>query len=298
VELAEVVERAVETSRPLLEARRHELSEQLPSGSVWLDADPIRLAQVIANLLSNAAKYTDERGLICLSAVEEGPEVVLRVQDNGIGMTADMLPRVFELFTQAEPALDRSHGGLGIGLTLVRLLVELHGGRVEARSDGPGKGSEFIVRLPCLRKPTPLSRRPEPVQAGYSTSSPRRILVVDDNVDAAGSLSALLEHAGHEVRTTHDGPGALEEARTFRPEVVLLDIGLPGMDGYEVAREIRRLTWGNETLLVAVTGYGQEEDRRCSREAGFDAHLVKPVDPEALRALLSASESIVPGTAS
>ncbi len=286
VELADVIARAVETSRPHVDARRQKLTVALPPGPVRLRADLTRLAQVVSNLLNNAAKFTGAGGHIGLT-VEAGPgQVAIRVRDDGVGMTADLLPRVFDLFTQGDRSLARSEGGLGIGLTLVKNLVEIHGGTVEAHSDGPGKGSEFVVQLPAL---------PEgagPVAAGGKgpperrASPRRRVLVVDDNTDSADSLAVLLKVAGHEVRTAYEGPAALRAAAAFRPEVVLLDIGLPRMDGYAVARRLREEV-GLKAALVALTGYGQDEDRCRSQEAGFDAHLVKPVEPAELLALVA-----------
>jgi signal transduction histidine kinase len=288
VELAAVIERAVEISRPLIEARRHELVESPPKGPAWLEADPVRLAQVIANLLNNAAKYTEERGRITLRAEREGAEVVLRVRDNGLGLAPDVLPHVFELFTQDRRTLDRSQGGLGIGLTLVKGLVEMHGGSVQALSEGPGKGSEFVVRLPAKVASGPdQGEDDDPVPSAPAVGS--RVLIVDDNADSAESLAMLLAVRGHEVRTAPDGPAALDAAEEFRPEAVILDIGLPGMDGYEVARRLRGRGLAN-AFLVAVTGYGADEDRLRAEEAGFDAHLVKPADPDTLERLLARPE--------
>jgi CheY-like chemotaxis protein len=281
-----VVAQAVETSRPLVEARRHELTLHGPAGPVWLVADAARLEQVLANLLNNAAKYTEEGGRIGLEVALEDREVVIRVRDTGIGIPAEMLPRVFDLFVQADRSLDRSQGGLGIGLTLVKSLVELHGGRVEARSGGPGQGSEFTVRLPLGAENPEEAPAPAAERAG-SNGRPLRVLVVDDNVDAAASLALLLEAYGHAVQTAHDGRAALALAADFVPQVVLLDIGLPGLDGYAVARQLRRQPGLEGAMLVALTGYGQEEDRRRSREAGLDRHLVKPVDPAELERLLA-----------
>lgn len=282
VELAEVVERAVEISRPLIETRRHELTEVLPREPVYLEADPVRLAQVLANLLNNAAKYTQPGGHIELTAERQGEEVVLRVRDNGVGIAPGMLPRVFDLFAQADRTLDRSQGGLGIGLTLVKSLVELHGGRVEAFSEGLGKGSEFVVRLPVLATPP----SPTPVASVKQGRAGCRVLVVDDNVDSAETLAMLLRVKGHEVRTANDGPTALEKARAYQPDVVFLDIGLPGMDGYEVARRLREQAGRKPVFLAALTGYGRDEDRRLGEEAGFDHYLVKPVEAEDLESLL------------
>jgi two-component system CheB/CheR fusion protein len=284
-ELAAVVGQALETSRPFLDARGHELTVSLPPEPVWLDADPDRLAQVFANLLNNAAKFTPEGGRIELTAERQGRDVVLRVRDNGVGMTGEMLTRAFDLFVQGDRALDRSQAGLGIGLTLARRLVAMHGGSVHAYSDGPGKGAEFVVRLP-VRADAPPAGRASRRDDGPRTS--RRILVVDDNVDAADALAHFLGMSGHQVRTAYGGPEALEAARAYRPETVFLDIGLPGMDGYEVARQLRREVGLEGIVLVAVTGYGQEEDRRRSHAAAIDHHLVKPVDLAALEAVLAA----------
>jgi signal transduction histidine kinase len=287
VDLAAAVARGVETARPLIDARGHELKVALPPEPVRLEADPTRLAQVIGNLLTNAAKYTPEGGHIGLSVERHPGDVVLRVRDDGVGIGADFLPHVFDLFTQDDHSPARSGGGLGIGLTLVKTLVELHGGHVAARSDGPDKGSEFVVWLPAPDRPAPAERRSE--WGVRRLAPPRRVLVVDDNVDAAESLATLLRVERHEVYTAHDGPTALATAEAFRPEVVLLDIGLPQMDGYEVARRLRARAGFEKALLVALTGYGQEEDRRRAAEAGFDAYLVKPADPLALHELLAGS---------
>jgi PAS domain S-box-containing protein len=287
-ELAAVIQTAVETSRPLIAASRHDLTLSLPAEPLVVDCDVTRLAQVFSNLFNNAAKYTEPGGHISLTAERRENEAVVTVRDTGVGIPGEMLKRVFDLFTQVDRSRERAQGGLGIGLTLVQRLVELHGGSVEAQSEGPGRGSAFVVRLPLAPSkdavdavPAP----PPPPRAG--PSPPRRILVVDDNVDAAQSLATLLRLGGHEVRVTHDGPAALSEARAFVPEVVLLDIGMPGMDGYEVARRLRRAPETNGALLVAQTGWGQDEDHRRSREAGFAAHLVKPLDPDALEQLLA-----------
>jgi PAS domain S-box-containing protein len=283
-----VVANAVETSGPLFRAAGHSLTLDCPSDPVYVDADPIRLAQVIANLLNNAAKYTDPGGKILLSVRKEGGEAVVSVRDNGIGISPEMLPRIFEMFSQATPALARSQNGLGIGLALVRGLVELHGGTVAAHSDGAGKGSEFVVRLPSVTASSDgvaesSATRPTPPPA----SSARRVLVAEDNTDAAESLVLLLRLERHDVEVAHNGRRAVEVADTFRPEVVLLDIGLPELNGYEVARRIREQPWGKSMTLVALTGWGQEEDRRAAEEAGFDHHFVKPLDPAVLLRLLA-----------
>jgi CheY-like chemotaxis protein len=237
-------------------------------------------------LLNNAAKYTDEGGHIWLEAAEEGDEAVIRVRDNGMGIPADLLPHVFAPFTQADRSLDRSHGGLGIGLTLVRHLVGMHGGRVEARSEGPGRGSEFIARLPALAPGSSARAKEAAVERARPVSGALKILVVEDNADSAESMALLLRLNGHEVRIAHDGPSALADARSFEPQVVLCDIGLPGMDGYEVAARLREQQAFKQTPLIALTGYGQEGSRRRAKEAGFDYHLVKPVEPGALDTVL------------
>jgi signal transduction histidine kinase len=289
VDLASVVDRTVETARPLFEDRRQELTVDLPPQPVRLEADPTRLEQVLANLLNNAAKYTDHGGRIGLSAKQEGGELVLRVRDTGVGIAADMLARIFEPFVQSDRVLHHSQGGLGIGLTLVRSLVEMHGGSVTAHSDGPGKGSEFIVRLPALspKQPLPGARAAGEGSEPVGAAPQRRILVVDDNVDAAESLTMLLRMEGHDVRVAHDGPAALAAVEADPPDLVFLDIGMPVMNGYDVAQRLRQRPGLDKLTLVAMTGWGQEEDRRRSHEAGFDHHLVKPADPDALHHLLA-----------
>ena len=288
IELATVVQDALDTSRPHIEASGHELAVTLPPRPIHVNADPTRLAQVFSNLLNNAAKYTEPGGRIALTAEREGSDVVVRVGDTGIGIPAEMLPRIFEMFTQVDRSLERSQGGLGIGLTLVRRLVELHGGSIEARSGGHGLGSEFVVRLPAIAIP-PAQELPPSNGEGRGIVAPkgRRILVVDDNKDSATSMGRLLGMLGHEIRTAHDGQAAVDAAAAFRPDVILLDIGLPILNGYEAARRIRGQPFGKEMILIALTGWGQEDDRRRSKEAGFDLHLVKPVDPDALEKLLS-----------
>jgi PAS domain S-box-containing protein len=288
VEIAAAIADAEQTVRPLLEAKGHALAVSLPPAPIVLEADPARLEQIIGNLVGNAARYTPPGGKIsiCAEAVKEPvPAVVLRIKDTGVGIKPELLPRVFDLFTQADRSLARSEGGLGIGLTLVKGLVELHGGTVEAFSEGPGKGSEFVVRLP-LRAAESVEELAPPGAPGFA---PRKILVVEDNVDAAETLCDLLRAWGHQVQAALDGPTALRAASAFHPEVVLCDIGMPGMDGYEVARRLRAQQAADAPLLVAVTGYGQAEDLRRSAEAGFDHHFVKPVDPEGLLRLLSAA---------
>jgi PAS domain S-box-containing protein len=295
VTLAEVVNSAVESSRPLIDQGGHALTVTLPPQSVQLDVDPTRLAQVLLNLLNNAAKYTEPGGRIWLTAsVAEAADraapstLEIRVRDTGIGIPKEMLPRLFEMFTQVDRSVDRAQGGLGIGLSLVRGLVQLHGGTVEAHSEGPGRGSEFVVRLP-LPPQEPIETRAAalPAPSGNGAERRRRVLIVDDNTDAANSLAMLLGMRGYETWAAHDGPAALRQAAAVRPDVVLLDIGMPGMSGYEVARELRRNLDLRGALLVAMTGWGQDEDRRRSLEAGFDRHLVKPVDLAALEQLLT-----------
>ncbi|MGQ0592140.1 MAG: response regulator [Gammaproteobacteria bacterium] len=285
IELTMIVERAIETSRPVIEARRHHLSVALPAEPMYLEGDLARLAQALGNVLHNAAKYTEEGGRIGLTAERTAGHVVLRVRDTGVGIPAAVLPYVFDLFTQGDRALDRAQGGLGIGLALVKKLVELHGGRVEASSPGPGQGSEFTLRLPTGTGP-PAAVTPSASEAAAPCGR-LRILVVDDNTDSAESMAILLGLEGHETRTALDGPAALEAAEVFRPEVILLDIGLPGMDGYEVARRLRTELHMVETVLIAMTGYGHEQDRREAQAAGFNHHLVKPVDPVALQRILA-----------
>jgi PAS domain S-box-containing protein len=284
--LTEVIERAVEATRSLIDDRGHTLRVSLPPDDVQVEGDLTRLEQVVVNLLGNSAKYTERGGQIDLVLERDGSAAVLRVRDKGIGIAPDMLGRVFELFAQSQRGLDRSQGGLGIGLTLVRSLVGLHGGTVEARSDGIGRGSEFVVRLPALAPaaaPLPVARRSaDRVDAGRA-----RILIVEDNVDAAESLAMLLDLLGHQVRVAHDGLAALELVTKRVPDFMLVDIGLPGMDGYEIARRIRRQPALQHVVLVALTGYGRDEDRVAARAAGFDHHLVKPIEPDALQALFA-----------
>jgi signal transduction histidine kinase/DNA-binding response OmpR family regulator len=291
LDLMSVLSRAIETSRPLIQERGHELTVTPAPGPLWSNGDPVRLAQVLSNLLNNAAKFTEKGGKIRLMAAEENGQAILRVRDTGVGIPAEMLGNVFDLFTQVDRSLDRSVGGLGIGLTLVRQLVEMHGGSVEARSDGPGKGSEFIVRLPLTAEAPAPPAVPGPAAPPVPHGPARRILIIDDNKDAAESLRTLLALAGHEVQVAHDGPAGLAAVETFGPEVVLLDIGLPGMDGYEVCRRLRALPDGQHILLAATTGYDRAEDRGRARAAGFDCHLVKPVDLDELGRWLARSDA-------
>ena len=270
------VERAVETARPLIDGHRHELTLALSPQPIWLHADPARLEQIVVNLLTNAAKYTDPGGHIWLTVQQEGEEAVLRVRDTGVGIAPEILPRIFDLFTQAERSLDRSQGGLGIGLALVQRLVEMHGGTVAA-SSALGEGSEFVVRLPTVPPPQPQASSP-PAEKAQPAGPSLRVLVVDDNVDTVTTLAMLVQESGHEVRTAYDGSAVLEVALDYRPNLVLLDIGLPGLNGYEVAKQLRQQPALQNAVLVAMTGYGRESDRQRSREAGFHHHLVKPGD--------------------
>ncbi len=290
VDLVTIARRAVETVRASVRDRGHELSVRLPTEPIWLEGDPTRLEQVLWNLLNNAVKYTEPGGQIHLEAMRDGEQALVRVRDTGIGIMPEMLPRIFEMFVQVDQETVRSQSGLGIGLGLVQFLVELHRGTISATSAGPGQGSEFVVRLPVLPDEAGnrfATDRVDHLEARAALPR-RRVLVVDDNLDAANSLARLLDRLyGQEVRVSYDGPSALEVASDYRPDVVLLDIGMPGMDGHEVARQLRSRPEFERTLLVALTGWGQDTDRRKSREAGFDRHLVKPVDPAELRSLLA-----------
>jgi len=285
IDLATIIRDAVDTSRPLIDASGHQFTMTLPSRPIVVFADRTRLAQVIANLLNNSAKYTERGGHIGLTVERQGSDVVVTVKDTGVGIAPDMLPHVFDMFTQIDRSLERAQGGLGIGLSLVRNLVEMHGGMVEAHSDGPGMGSAFSVRLPVV---LPFDLRPPHLDDDAARRSPRhRILVVDDNRDAARSLAMLLKLTGHDTQTAHDGLDAVEAARTYQPHVVLLDIGLPRMNGYDVCRTIRAESWSEGMVFIALTGWGQDDDKSRSREAGFHFHLVKPVDPTDLEKLLA-----------
>jgi PAS domain S-box-containing protein len=286
VEISVVFERALETNRVLIEARGHELCVSTPTEPLWLYADPVRLEQVIGNLVTNAAKYTPAAGRIWLSATQQNNQVIIKVRDTGVGIAQDLLPHVFQLFTQGPRARDRSEGGLGIGLTLVKSLVELHGGMVRASSGGPGQGSEFTVELPRMIEAPASITQPACARTPAAVNS-LKVLIVEDSVDAAESLALLLTLDGHTPRTVNDGINAVPCALEFQPDVVLLDIGLPGADGYTVAQRIRSLAELREVMLVAMTGYGQEKDRELSRTAGFNHHLVKPVEAELLRELLA-----------
>jgi CheY-like chemotaxis protein len=294
IDINAAVARAVEAARPLMDGRRHRLDVALSPEPIVVNGDLTRLTQVILNLLNNAAKYTPEEGRVGVSVRAEGNEAVVQVRDNGLGIPPGLLERVFDLFAQGERTLDRAEGGLGIGLTLARRLIGLHGGTINAHSEGPGKGSTFTVRLPRIRLSLgdggalPIAIKP--------AARTRSVLVVDDNADSAASIAVFLRLLGHQVETEASGVAALRRINEeVPPEVVVLDIGLPGLDGYEVARRVRAGTHGGAVRLFAMTGYGQEEDRQRSKEAGFDAHLVKPVDPSELAKLIDAIPAVRDG---
>jgi CheY-like chemotaxis protein len=294
VDLVEAIRLALETSRPVIERGGHEFTLRIKPGILPVEGDLARLAQVISNLLNNAARYTPSGGHIWLSAQRHDGKAELVVGDNGIGIEASMRGRIFEMFTQGKRCDgERSQGGLGIGLTLVKRLVEMHGGTVEALSDGAGRGSQFVVRLPLAAEGLQAAVGGEHSPAAVGSHSRRRILVVDDNRDAADSLAMLLQARGHEVRVAYDGLEAVGSAVAFDPDVVLMDIGLPKLYGYDAARRIRKAR-GNSVQLIAITGWGQEEDRRRAKEAGFDFHLTKPVDPEAIARLIDDGASRAP----
>jgi CheY-like chemotaxis protein/nitrogen-specific signal transduction histidine kinase len=289
VDLSSVVMHAVEIMRPACDAMEQELTVELPSEPIVVDADPIRLAQVVGNLLNNACKYTDRKGRVLLRVAADDKEAMITVRDTGIGITAEHLSAIFEMFSQPATAAGRAQGGLGIGLWLAKSLIELHGGRIEAFSEGAGRGAEFVVRVPLAapaQAPLPSKTAPAAAAATADSEPRRRILVVDDNRDSLDSMVMLLRMSGHEVVTASDGEEALNTAAAHRPEVVLLDIGLPRLDGYEVARRLRREAWGGGLLLVAMTGWGQDQDRQRSLQAGFDAHLVKPADYQEVLAII------------
>jgi CheY-like chemotaxis protein len=283
IDLADVVRAAVETSRPLIDAGKHELLVTLPAQPIPLDADLTRLAQSIANLLNNAARYTEPGGHISLAAERQGSDVLISVKDNGVGIPPEMISRIFDMFTQVDRSITRSQGGLGIGLTLVKRLIEMHGGTISAHSDGVGHGAEFLIRLPVAIESTTPSTGPDSRTEPHTSL---RILIADDNQDAAVSLGMLCQIAGNEVRTAFDGEEALDVARQFHPDVIILDIGMPKLSGYECARRLREEPWGRSAMLIAVTGWGQDDDRCRSKAAGFDHHIVKPIDMIALNKLL------------
>ena len=285
VEVASAIHQAVEGARPLAEEAGHRIEVRLPRESIYVNADPVRLAQIVGNLLNNSCKYTPAGGRISVTAERDGNEAVITVADTGIGIPPANLSSIFEMFAQIDGSIERSRGGLGIGLTLVKRLVEMHGGSIEARSEGEGQGSEFIVRMPAIIEAAAAATI---AAAPQRTANNYRILVVDDNEDAATSLATLLQMTGHESFTAFDGPAALEAMERHRPDAVLLDIGLPGLSGYEVCRRARAQPWGSDMTLIALTGWGQEEDRQKTQDAGFDGHLVKPVEYAALVAQLDA----------
>jgi len=292
IELTRIIDQAVEASRAQYRSMDQELTVHLPSEPVYLHADPTRLAQIVGNLLNNAHKFTDVGGRISVAVERQGAEVVIRVTDTGVGIAAEHLAGIFDMFTQVESSLDRSRTGLGIGLTLVKTLVEMHGGTVKAHSEGPGRGSEFVVRLPVLLG----APESPPVAAPHLEAAPlirRRVLIVDDNRDAAEWLATLLSLSGHETHVALDGEQAVKAAERLLPDAILLDIGLPRVDGYEVCRRIRQQPWGRDLMIVALTGWGQEEDRQKSREAGFNTHLVKPVHDDVILSLLASLPSTV-----
>ena len=290
IELTTAIKSAVDTAQPLIDAAGHRLSVTPSPQPIYLDADPVRLAQVFSNLLNNAAKYMERGGRIWLTVAPEDHEVVVSVRDTGIGIPAEALPGIFDMFAQVDHSLEKAQGGLGIGLTLVKQLLEMHGGRIEARSDGVGKGAEFIARLPVVAA-APRREVANTVEGPPTRIATCRILVADDNRDAAESMSMVLRLMGNEVRTVHDGLQAVEEAAAFRPDLVLLDIGMPRLNGYDAARRIRAERWGRSIMVVAMTGWGQEEDKRRAAEAGFDRHFTKPVNPAVLEQLIAGLRS-------
>lgn len=296
VDLASIVRSSIETSRPLMEAAQHELEVSLPEAPIELEADAARLAQVLGNLLNNAAKYTPARGRISLSVERASHEAVIRVRDTGIGIPQEMLSRVFEMFLQVEDAIERTQGGLGIGLTLVRRFVEMHGGTVTVVSGGKNRGSEFTVRLPLLMATAAAAANQPQAAPGGPTAPHCRILIVEDNTDGAQTLSRLLVLAGHDVRVARDGISGVESVEKFKPDVVLMDIGLPELNGYEAARRIRQGKHGRNVTLIAMTGWGQAEDQRRARQAGFDLHFVKPLELSALQEVLQSLDACAGGS--
>ena len=293
VDLTNVVNQAIETSRHHFDTRRHNLSLFLPSEPVRILADPVRLEQVASNILNNAAKYTDAGGEIAISVERVDDDAILRIRDNGIGIAPELLPQLFEMFFQADASLDRAGSGLGIGLSVARRLVELHGGRIEGHSEGLGRGSEFTVHLPAMRDSERQSDRPqEEFPESSEVSAIHRVLVVDDNSDTTDTMAELARSWGYEVKVAQDGPTAIQVASKFLPDVALLDIGLPGMDGFEVAARLRREEYGREATLIAISGYGGDHVHTRVKEAGFDHHLVKPIDVVALLTLLERADAV------
>jgi CheY-like chemotaxis protein len=286
VPIAAVVRHALDVCEGMAKEHGHDLTVTLPDEPVYVDADTTRLAQAVCNLLSNAVKYSNSGSRVWLTVRRVGADAVISVRDAGVGIPAEMLPRVFDMFVQVDRTLERAQGGLGVGLSIAKRLVEAHGGKVEARSEGYGRGSEFVVRLPVVQ--SPVHELPEGGGPGHRLAGGRRILVVDDNKDAAASLAMMLKIMGHEVRSAHDGLAGVEAAAAFRPDVILLDIGMPKLNGYDACRRIRAESWGRDVLIVAVTGWGQEEDKRRSKEVGFDHHLTKPAEPAELERVLTA----------
>jgi CheY-like chemotaxis protein/two-component sensor histidine kinase len=290
LDISEVIDRAIEEVQPTIDARGHELMLTRPARQIIVDGDIVRLAQVVSNLLSNAAKYTESQSQIWLSVEPREDEVLIRVRDQGIGMEPEELSKIFNLFEQADTSISRFRGGLGIGLTLVKRIVEMHGGNVRATSPGLSQGSEFLVRLPLSQVTS--TAKPGSYSGGHAKrQTGRRILIVDDNVDAALSVERLLKKWGHDVQTAFNGPQALEKARAFRPHIVLLDIGMPGMSGYDVAKQLRAEDQFEGLVITALTGYGQAEDKRRSHEAGFNHHMTKPPNPDLLAALLESPQT-------
>jgi len=292
VDIASVLKAAVEASSALIERSHHQLTVTHPAEPLYVDGDATRLMQIVTNLLDNAAKYTDPGGRILVSGEREGDMAVIRVKDSGIGISSELLPRIFEMFTQAGMSLDRAQGGLGVGLSLVERLVKLHGGTVSAYSAGAGKGSQFTIRLPAAQ--VQKAPEPEPRDGVGEPSNRCRVLVVDDNVDSVDSLAMLLRMLGHEVQTASDGESAVAAAEAFRPDVAILDIGLGKVNGYDLAKQIRERPWAKDVVLVALTGWGQESHRRRSAEAGFNHHLTKPVEFDVLQQILAAAENCLP----
>jgi CheY-like chemotaxis protein/two-component sensor histidine kinase len=289
VDLPATVQHAVDTLRRDVEAKNQTLSLQRPAGTLYVDADPVRIAQVVTNLVNNASKYSDEEAHITVSVGREAEEALICVRDNGIGIPPDKLDAIFDSFVQIDPSAERSEGGLGLGLTLVKSLVELHGGSVTAESDGVGRGSDFTVRLPLLPERRGRSAPEQP----HAEAEPRRVLIIDDNTDSADSLSALLRMLGHEVTTLYNGEDAVREVARFAPDVILCDIRMPGTSGLDVAKQLRRVFKDRQLTLIAATGYGRPEDVMQAKAAGFDDHLVKPVDLNRLSAVIQASGKAV-----
>lgn len=294
VKLQDVLREAFEVSRPLIDEREHAITVSEPPRPIYLEADRVRLAQAITNLLNNAARYTDRGGRISLTAERQGDEAVITVRDNGPGIAREMLPRLFEMFVQLDSSPERSQRGLGVGLTLVKRIVELHGGTIEGRSEGLGKGSEFVVRIPVVNGPRRRGARPSEeatVAVAGNGNGARRILVVDDDRDLATSLAMALASMGNEVRTAHDGAEALQIATEFRPDAVALDVSLPTMSGFDVVRQLREQTWGEKIITIALTGWSQDEVRQRALEAGFDHYVVKPVEAAMLTKLFGTQEA-------